>query len=109
MFSLEFRGAKVSDEDKKRLNKLGGRILRENGLDFEEWKDHDWIKKDSGGKAGYAGYYIRGCVNDSKMINEADATIYQRLIDIDTKLGTEFSVQLYLCLLWTTRWNIIKV
>ena len=96
-------------EEIKQLNKLGGKILREAGLDFEEWKDHDWIKKVSGGMAGYAGYYFVRCVNHSNMINEADATIYQRLIDIDTKLGTEFSVQLYLCLLWTTRWDIIKV
>ena len=107
MFSLEFRGAKVTDEEKKRLNKLGGNILRETGLDFEEWKDHDWLKKDSGGVNGYAGWYLRKCV--SKKTNEADATVYQRLVDIDTKLGTEFSVQLYLCLLWTTRWDIIKV
>ena len=31
----EFRGAQVSEEEKKRLNELGGKILREAGLDFE--------------------------------------------------------------------------
>ena len=45
MFSHEFRGKKrVHEDEKKRLNKLGGNILRETGLDFEEWKDHDWLK-----------------------------------------------------------------
>ena len=110
MFSLEFRGAQVGEEKNKRLNKLGGMILRENGLDFEEWKDHDWLKKESDrGIAGYAAYYIRECGNNSKTIIEADATVYKRLVDIDTKLGTELSLQLWCCLSWTTRWDIIKV
>ena len=41
--SPEFRGSPVSNQEKKRLNQLGGKILREAGLDFEEWKDYDWI------------------------------------------------------------------
>ena len=110
MFSHEFRGKKrVHEDEKKRLDKLGGKILRETGLDFEEWKDHDWLKKDSGGVEGYAGCYLRKCVNVSKKMNEVDATVYQRLVDIDTKLGTELSLQLDCCLCWTTRWDIIKV
>ena len=37
MFSHEFRGKKrVHEDEKKRLDKLGGKILRETGLDFEE-------------------------------------------------------------------------
>ena len=98
----------MNEEEKKRLFKLGGKILREAGLDFEEWQDYDWIKKETG-DVGYADYYLVRNWNESKKINEADATVYKRLVDIDTKLGTEFSVQLYLCLLWTTRWDIIKV
>ena len=108
MFSHEFRGKKrVHEDEKKRLDKLGGKILRETGLDFEEWKDHDWLKKDSGGVEGYAGCYLRKCVNVK--INEADAKVYQGLIDIDSKLGTEPSQQLWACLNWTSRWDIIKV
>jgi len=108
VFKIELRGAKVNEEEKKRLNELGGKILREAGLDFEIWKDYDWIKKTIG-DFGYADYYLRKCQIDSKMTNEADGTVYQKLVDIDTTLGTKLYEQLWCCLSWTTRWDIIKV
>ena len=98
----------MNEEEKKRLNESGGKILREAGLDFETWKDYDWIKKTTE-DVGYADYYLVRSWNDLKKINEADAKIYQRLNDIDIKLGTELSLQLWRCLSWTTRWDIIKV
>ena len=104
----QFRGAQVNQEEKDRLNKLGGKILREVGLEFEEWKDYNWILNETKDN-GYANFYLTRCWNDSKKINQADATVYQRLIDIDTALGTSLSVQLVCCLCWTTRSDIIKV
>ena len=98
----------MSDEERKLSNELGGYILRQAGLNFEDWKNYDWIKKETE-DVGYAEYYLRQCWSDSKRINEADASVYQRLVDIDTTLGTDLSLQLYCCLLWTTRWDIIKV
>ena len=98
----------MNEEEKKRLNESGSKILREAGLDFEKWKDYDWIKKTTE-DVGYADYYLVRSWNDSKKINEADAKVYQRLNDIDIKLGTELSRQLLCCLCWTTRWDIIKV
>ena len=82
--------------------------MREAGLIFEEWKNYDWIVEETD-DYGYAEYYLDKCWNDSKMINEADATVYQRLVDIDSTLGTELSDQLYWCLFQTTRWEIMKV
>ena len=82
--------------------------MREAGLDFDEFKDKKWIF-DETDDYGYAGYYLCNCWNDSKMINEADVEVYQRLVDIDTNLGTELSDQLFNCLYRTTRWDIIKV
>ena len=108
IFRHEFRGAQVNEEEKKRLSELGGKILREAGLDFEEWKDYDWIKKETG-DVGYADYYLVRNWNESKKINGADAKVYNRLVDIDTQLGTELSLQLWCSLSWTTRWDIIKV
>ena len=105
---MEFRGAKVNEEEKKRLNESGGKILREAGLDFEIWKDYDWIRKETQ-DVGYADYYLVRNWNKSKMINEADATVYQRLVGIDIILGTELSQQLTACLSWTTRWDLIEV
>ena len=104
----EFRGAQVNQEEKDRLNKLGGKILREVGLDFEEWKDYNWILNETKDN-GYADFYLTRCWNDPIKINEADATVYQRLVDIDTVLGTSLSLQLASCIFWTTRWDIIKV
>ena len=104
----DFRGAPVYKKEHKRLNDLGGNILREAGLEFEELKDYDWIIKETSDD-GYAGFYLRNCWNDSKLINEADAKVYKRLVDIDTNLGTRLSLQLWRSLRWTTRWDIIKV
>ena len=101
-------GVSVDEKEKKRLNEHGGNILREAGLDFEESKDYDWIKKETI-DYGYAGFYLRQCWNDSKLINEADVGVYKTLVDIDTNLGTDLSFQLWLCLRWTARCDIIKV
>ena len=98
----------MSEEEKKRLNESAGKILREAGLNFELWKDYDWIKKEADCE-GYAEYYLKKCQIDSKVTNEADATVYQKLINIDTVLGTDASQQLYGCVYWTDRWDIIKV
>jgi len=82
--------------------------LREAGVNFEEGMDYDSLNKLSF-ILGYATYYLDKCDNYSKRINEADATVYQKLVDIDSTLGTELSEQLYSCLFQTTRWDIIKV
>ena len=98
----------MNEEEKKRLNESGGKILREAGLDFEEWKDYDWISKNTYYE-GYAGYYLDRCWNETTKINEADTKVYQKLVDIDTAFGTKLSRQLFGCVYWTTRLDIIKV
>ena len=90
------------------MNDLGGKICREAGLHLREGMDYDSINKLNCIR-GYATYYLDKCQNDSTMINEADATVYQKLVDIDSTLGTKLSDQLYWCLYRTTRWDIIKV
>ena len=107
VFKHELRGAKVNEEEKKRLNKSAGKILREAGLNLKKCRGYDWIKKETEYE-GYAEYYLVS-FNDWRNINEPDATVYQRLVDIDTRLGTELSLQLWCCLSYTTRWDIIKV
>jgi len=84
-----------------------GKLLRDAGIDFYMSWDYDWITKDIR-LAGYAEYYLSECENESTMINEADASIYRQLSEIDTALGTTAGTQLYRCLFWTTRWDIIK-
>ena len=83
-------------------------ILNEAGLEFEEWKDSDWIRKTTG-QMGYAHYYLDKCWDDSRRTNEADALVYKKLVDIDSELGMDASQQLFCCLWSTTRSDIIKV
>ena len=58
---------------------------------------------------GYADYYLVECWNETKLINEANVSVYRQLVDIDTKLGTSTSSQLSCCLNRTTRRDIIEV
>ena len=104
------------EENDIQLNQRAGRILREAGVVFDEWKGYDWLRKQTvdnlSGNAeiqGYADYYLGKCWDDSKMINEADVTIYLQLLEIDSVLGTTVSHQLWACVSWTTRSDIIKV
>ena len=84
---LKYRGAIDNENEKKRLNDQGGKLLRDAGIDFAVGRDYDWITKDFG-CPGYAEYYLSECENESTMINEADASIYRQLVEIDTALGT---------------------
>ena len=98
---LKQRKMSLSREEKHKLNQFGRRILNEAGLNFEEGKDYDWLIKCR--YVGYAHFYLYGCGKFS------EASMYRRLVAIDSKLGTKASLQLYLCLSLTTRWDIIKV
>ena len=89
------------------MNDQGGKLLRDAGIDFYKSWNYDWIT--DSGWIGYAEYYLNECKNESTMINEADASIYRQLVEIDTALGTTAGTQLYRCLYHTTRWDIIKV
>jgi len=97
----------VSEAEKERLNQLGRRLFIEGGLVLEDCIAYDLIRNE--GYAGYADLYLQECWNESEMKNEAVVSIYRQLIDIDSKLGTNASLQLCCCLLITTRWDLIKV
>ena len=100
---------------------LGGRILRDAGVNFDESKDYDWIKtndlsfnlypktfkrsRDSRPlfrHVGYAGYYL-------EKSKETNAALYRQLVDIDTGLGTKASDQLLICLFFRIQPEIIEV
>ena len=96
--------------------------MRDAGLDFDKSKDYDWIKKRYLSRSyhvGYAGYYLEQMNYDEAdscclgrifcKTKKADASVYRKLVDIDTGLGTKASDQLYVCLRLTSRSEIIKV
>ena len=58
---------------------------------------------------GFAEVYLERCKKESKTGDEIDIEMYAKLVELDTKLGTRSSEQLFICLRFTVRWDIIKV
>ena len=68
---------------------------------------YDRLRRENG--FGFAHVYLWRCDKDSEIENKADIEVYNQLIKLDTRLGTTCSEQLFHCLLYTTRLDIIKV
>ena len=98
------RGAPISDEETKELNLQAGRLFESLGIDMY---DYDALRKV--GWVGYAHYYLVKCWNKSELRNNADVAIYKQLLEIDAKLGTTQSEQLFGCVFYSLRIDLIKV
>ena len=61
------------------------------------------------GYVGYANYYLKKCWDESELKNKADVTIYKQLLEIDSKLGTTQSEQLFGCVFQSPRKDLIEV
>ena len=68
--------------------------------------EHDKVRELS--FVGYAHYYLQQCWDESKLKNQADVTVYKQLLEIDSKLGTTQSEQLFDCVTYS-RMDLIKV
>ena len=62
-----------------------------------------------GGVVGFAHGYLHQCCQKSKSEDEIDIQVYNKLVKLDSKIGTTASEQLYWCLQCTTRSDIIEV
>ena len=71
---------------------------------INETVGYDQAKKN--GFVGFAHIYLQ---TNKKENIQPDADVYKKLVDIDSKLGTTNSFQLYWCLAFTTRPDIIKI
>ena len=69
--------------------------------------NQDKLRED--GFVGFSHYYLQKCWNKSELKNKADNTIYKQLLEIDSKLGTTQSEQLFWCLYNSLRIDLIKV
>ena len=58
---------------------------------------------------GFAHVYLQRCEKESKSNDGIDKEVYAKLVELDTRLGTTASEQLFECLQKTTRSDIIKV
>ena len=68
---------------------------------YDELRESDCV--------GFAHYYLYRCYDKSEMTNKANVAIYKQLLDIDAKLGTSQTEQLFECVKHTIRMDLIKV
>ena len=70
-------------------------------VDLEKLREDDY--------AGYAEYYLQESWDETEFVNKADVTIYKQLLEIDAKLGTTQSEQLFQCVFLSLRIDLIQV
>ena len=58
---------------------------------------------------GFASQYLKECMNDNSLVNEADVQIYQQLVELDSKFGTKGSCQLEKCVAMSVRIDLVEV
>ena len=58
---------------------------------------------------GFVDVYLYRCDEESKTENIADVQLYKKLVELDTRLGTTATEQLFKCVFYSLRFDIIKV
>ena len=72
----------------------------------KNWNGYEELKKR--GFVGFANRYLQTCVN-SKSDDEIDIQVYSELVQLDSKLGTPASEQLFRLLKHSLRMDLLKV
>ena len=104
----------MSEEQRVELYLKAGTLIQSllpiNVVAVASWQHgiYDVLREELG-YVGYAHYYLRQCLDKSELENKADITIYKQLLEIDSKLGTTQSEQLFQCVFHPARMDIIKV
>ena len=99
----------MSAKERKELNLEAGRLIQSLGI-YMDVKDGEYDElREELGFVGYANYYLQKCWDKSELKNKADVTIYKLLLEIDSKLGTTQSEQLFWCLCYSPRKDLIEV
>ena len=78
-------------------------------INFEQVNDYEELRKGPHREVGYAHAYLRQLKKKSKSDDEIDIQVYTKLVELDSKIGTTASEQLFWCLQYTTRSDIIEV
>ena len=100
----------MSNEERKELNLKAGRLIKSQGISFPVNENlFDVLRDEKHRFVGYANYYVFKCWDKSEFKNKADVTIYKQLLEIDSKLGTTQTEQLFECVFYSLRMDFIKV
>jgi len=98
----------LSDKERKELNLKAGRLVQSLGISIAVTENKFDVLGELG-YVGYAEYYLNNCWNESELKNKADVKVYKQLLEIDAKLGTTQSKQLFWCVFYSVRLDLIKV
>ena len=91
----------ISSKQWVEFNRDGTTIIKNAGIKLVD-ADNNYDKIRATGLVGFTTYYL----HESK---DVDIEVFTKLLDLDSKLGTTNSEQLYKCLDLTTRHDLIKV
>ena len=76
--------------------------------DYEELKKNiRWICEQIG-NIGFANRYLEKCV-ESNSDDEIDIQVYTKLVELDARLGVTAAEQLFSCVFYSLRLDLIKV
>ena len=76
-------------------------------IDFDQVDEYEDLRtKDF---AGFADFFLQRFSQESQSDDEIDIELYTKLVELDTRLGTTATEQLFACLVQTMRLDIIKV
>ena len=100
----------MSDEERKELNLKAGRLIKSQGIFYTHVTENEFdVLREKYDYVGYAHYYLQECWDKTELKNKADVSIYKQLLEIDSKLGTTQSEQLFECVFNSLRIDIFKV
>ena len=74
-------------------------------IDFDQVNEFEPLKK----TGGFASVYLMRCYKESKSDDEIDIQVYTQLVELDSRLGTTAAEQLFRCVRFTQRLDLIKV
>ena len=95
----------MTEDQKLELNKQGIDLLKKNGIYGHG--GYDTLRKD--GYVGFANYYLQESWDETALVNKADVKVYEELFKIDNQLGTTMSEQLFECVRYSFRLDLVKV
>ena len=100
--------APLSDAERKKLNLEAGRLILSYRI-CTNVTDNKFDVLREKGFVGHANYFFKKCYFKSGLINTADIGIYRQLLEIDSRLGTTQTEQLFACVELSVRIDFIKV
>ena len=98
----------MSAQERTEFNLEAERMIDSLGIDIDvTGREFDVLRES--GLVGYANYYLKNCWNESELKNIADVIIYKQLLEIDAKLGTTQTEQLFVCVFHSLRMDLFMV